>query len=79
VAPGASPSEVADVNEQVVRLASALVRLPDDQREAVELRYLHGLAVKAIAGRMKRTTPAVGGLIHRGLTRLRKFLTGESE
>jgi RNA polymerase sigma-70 factor (ECF subfamily) len=78
VDPGSSPSRRADRNEQSVRLAAVLGRLPADQREAVELRYLHGWPVKAIAEYMERNTPAVGGLLHRGLTRLRELLAAAS-
>jgi RNA polymerase sigma-70 factor (ECF subfamily) len=74
---GPSPSALADRGEQSVRLASALTRLPDDQREAVELRYLHGCGVRAIAEQMGRTTAAVGGLLHRGLSRLRELFAEE--
>lgn len=76
--PGSSPSARVDRAERALRLAAALNRLPDDQREAVELRYLHGCTVRAIADQMGRTTPAVAGLLHRGLARLRELL-GEDD
>jgi RNA polymerase sigma-70 factor (ECF subfamily) len=62
-----SPSRNLDKAEQLVRLAAA-------QREAVELRYLTGLPLAAIAARMDKTAPAVAGLLHRGLARLRELL-----
>ncbi|MBA4066389.1 MAG: RNA polymerase subunit sigma-70 [Isosphaera sp.] len=71
---GLSPPARAERDELALRLASALARLSDDQREAVELRYFHGLTVKAVAARMGRTVPAVGGLVSRGLIRLKELL-----
>jgi RNA polymerase sigma-70 factor (ECF subfamily) len=68
------PPDRADRNEQLLRLAAALARLPDAQRRAVELRYLRGLPVKAVAEELGRTTAAVGGLLHRALTDLRGVL-----
>ena len=64
-----SPSQKASRDEQLLRLADALIGLPDDQRRAVELRHLHGLATVEIARRMDRTVAAVGGLLQRGLGR----------
>lgn len=73
-----SPSRHADRAEQLVLLAAALHRLPDAQREAVELRYLAGLPLAAIAQHTGKSAPAVAGLLHRGLARLRELLQ-ESE
>ena len=71
---GPSPSQQVDRNEQLLRLADAMARLPQAQREAIELRYFHRLSAKAIAEQLGRTTGAVGGLLHRGLADLRKLL-----
>ena len=70
-----SPSERAHRNECAVRLAAALEHLPGAQREAVELRHLHGWTVAAIARRLNRSTPAVAGLLQRGLRQLRLSLS----
>ena len=69
-----SPSRKADRAEQLVRLAAALHELPPAQRDAVELRYLAGLPLAAIAAHLDKTAPAVAGLLHRGLARLRELL-----
>ncbi len=73
-APGSSPSQQADRNEQLLRLAGALARLPETQREAVELRYLHRWPVRSIAEHLGRTPAAVSGLLHRGLSELQTLL-----
>lgn len=44
-----SPSQRAERHEQAARLADALARLPDAQREAVELRYCQGLPLAEIS------------------------------
>jgi RNA polymerase sigma-70 factor (ECF subfamily) len=72
--PGPSPSEHAMRNEQLLLLSSALCALPVAQREAVELRHLHGWSVNDIAVQMRRSPVAVAGLLHRGLTQLRGLL-----
>jgi RNA polymerase sigma-70 factor (ECF subfamily) len=69
-----SPSEGAANGEQLLRLARALARLPDDQRRVIELHHLKGLPVAAVAAEVGRTRPAVAGLLYRGLKRLRELL-----
>jgi RNA polymerase sigma-70 factor (ECF subfamily) len=69
-----SPERRADRNEQLVRLAGALGRLPEVQRQAVELHYLCGWRLEDIAHHLGRGKSAVAGLLHRGLGKLREFL-----
>jgi RNA polymerase sigma-70 factor, ECF subfamily len=77
VAEQSSPSQRAARGEDLLRLAAALAQLPDAQRQALELRHLHGRPLADIAGEMGRTPAAVAGLLHRGLAQLRTLL-GES-
>jgi RNA polymerase sigma-70 factor (ECF subfamily) len=66
-----SPSQRAERNEELLQLAGALENLPEPQRVAVELHYLRGWTLAAIAEHLGRTKPAVAGLLQRGLNALR--------
>jgi RNA polymerase sigma-70 factor (ECF subfamily) len=66
-----SPSERAERNEDLLRLAEALDGLPEAQRQAVELHYLRGWSLAEVAEHLGRGKSAVAGLLHRGLDRLR--------
>ncbi|MDA1252543.1 MAG: sigma-70 family RNA polymerase sigma factor [Planctomycetota bacterium] len=69
-----SPSGRVSRDEQIVRLAWAMEQLPETQRMAVELHHLHGLSLAETAGQLDCTTPAIAGLLRRGLSRLRELL-----
>jgi RNA polymerase sigma-70 factor (ECF subfamily) len=70
-----SPSQGAERAERLVDLADALARLPEDQRMAVELRYLNGLAVPDVAKQMGRSVVSATGLLYRGMKALRSLMT----
>jgi RNA polymerase sigma-70 factor (ECF subfamily) len=74
-----SPSEQAVRCEELLRLARALARLPEDHRVVVELHHLKGLPVAEVARQMGRTRPAVVGLLYRGLKQLRDMLREQRE
>src|SRR5262249_24447258 len=67
--------ERVDRDEQLLRLAAAVAGLPDGQRQAVEMHYFQGRPVADIAAALGKTTPAVAGLLKRGLRQLREHLT----
>lgn len=69
-----SPSERAVRREDALRLAAALEQLPEDQRTAVELHHLQGVALAELAEQLDRSKPAVAMLIYRGLKRLRTLM-----
>jgi RNA polymerase sigma-70 factor (ECF subfamily) len=66
-----SPSERAERQEQLLRLAEALARLPPEQRAAVELRYLRGVCLAEIARQLGRSKGAVAMLLLRATQNLR--------
>lgn len=68
------PVDRAARNEQFLRLADALEGLPEDQRDAIILHYLQGWKLAEIAEQLDRSVSAVGGLLHRGLKRLREVV-----
>jgi RNA polymerase sigma-70 factor, ECF subfamily len=74
-----SPSQKARRNEQLALLARCLRGLPEDQRQAVELRHLKGLSLKRTAEIMNRTKESVAGLVRRGLIEMRKRLGDRAE
>jgi RNA polymerase sigma-70 factor (ECF subfamily) len=69
-----TPSQKAIRGEEEQLLMEALSVLPDDQREAVRLRHLEGLALADIARHMGRSPAATAGLIKRGMQVLRRRL-----
>lgn len=74
-----SPSEQVLRHEQLLQLSAALAQLPEDQRQALELHYLQGSTVLAVAEQMGRSERSVAGLVRRGLQRLRELMTDQWE
>jgi RNA polymerase sigma-70 factor (ECF subfamily) len=73
-----SPSDEAVHQEDLLRLAEALARLPVDQRSAVELHHLEGRTLAETAEALGRSRSAGASLVFRGLRSLRRMLD-ESE
>jgi RNA polymerase sigma-70 factor (ECF subfamily) len=76
---GMAPPDVAERNEQLLRLAEALAGLPEPQRLAVLLRYYEGRPLPEIAERLKRTRAGVASLLRRGLSHLREQMGNGEE
>jgi len=71
----ATPSQEAVRAERLLRLSQALSALPENQRQVIELHHLRGQSLVEVATALNLTKPAVAGLLHRGLKKLRELLT----
>jgi RNA polymerase sigma-70 factor (ECF subfamily) len=69
-----TPSLAAVRSERQQQLNAAVATLPEEQREALRLRYGEGLATRDIAARLGKTDVAVRVLLSRTLQRLRELL-----
>jgi RNA polymerase sigma-70 factor, ECF subfamily len=78
-APQRSPSQVSSHQEEWRRLLTHFYELPDAQREALSLYYLHDSTVGGIAERLGRSKEAVESLLQRGLRTLRARMEGTAE
>jgi RNA polymerase sigma-70 factor (ECF subfamily) len=76
VAPGESPSEICQREEQELLLADALAQLPEDYREVILLRNLQRLSFQEVAERMDRSRPAVQMLWGRAIDKLQETFRG---
>ena len=69
-----TPSQAFSRNVREARMNEALAGLPQDQREALRLRYVENLPSKEIAARLGRTDAATRVLLTRSLKRLQEIL-----
>jgi RNA polymerase sigma-70 factor (ECF subfamily) len=67
-----APSARLERQERAVRLAEALGRLPEAQREAIVLHHWQEWSLDEIAAHMGRTRNSVAGLLRRGMSQLRE-------
>jgi RNA polymerase sigma-70 factor, ECF subfamily len=74
VADQATPSEVAERNEQLLNLAQAMADLPEAMREVLLLKHCHGWSVAEIGDHLSRSRASVASLLRRGLKHLRDHL-----
>jgi RNA polymerase sigma-70 factor (ECF subfamily) len=79
VARDATPSMQASDIEQSLRLLDKLDQLSQDQRAAVQMRYIECRSIGEIATELNRSRTAAAGLVKRGLCRLRRLMTEESQ
>jgi RNA polymerase sigma-70 factor (ECF subfamily) len=69
-----SPSQAAVRDEREERLREAVASLPEEQREALRLRYGEGLPTKEVARRLNKTDVATRVLLTRLVQRLQEPL-----
>lgn len=74
-----SPSMKAVHNEDLARLADALLTLPDEQRQAVEMHHFRGIPLAEIALEMNRSKSAVAALLYRAMQQLRSIIASPME
>jgi RNA polymerase sigma-70 factor, ECF subfamily len=80
VATGASASDAAWLRLERERVQEALRRLPDQQREAIELAYYGGFTQSELAERLGRPIGTIKSQMFTGLSTLRRLLElGETE
>jgi RNA polymerase sigma-70 factor (ECF subfamily) len=72
-----TPSEAFSRDQRQLRMLAALDTLPEEQREALRLRYLIGLPSKEIAQKLGKTDGAVRVMLSRSLAKLQQLLAEE--
>jgi RNA polymerase sigma-70 factor (ECF subfamily) len=70
--PNSSPSQHIAGVEQTVLVTEAILRLPNDYRQAIMLRHVEGMSFPEIAIAMERTVDSVEKLWLRGITQLKR-------
>jgi RNA polymerase sigma-70 factor (ECF subfamily) len=69
-----TPSQALSRDAKEYRLAQAIETLPPEQRDAIRMRYVDGLATKEIAERMGKSDVAVRVMLSRTIQRLQHLL-----
>lgn len=73
------PLEIVERNDERAAVQFALRRLPDDQRETLELVFYHGLTGPEAAEVLGVAVGTIKSRLHRAKSALRKLLRGEGE
>jgi RNA polymerase sigma-70 factor (ECF subfamily) len=66
-----SPSQAVQQAERLLQVAEAIYQLPEPERVAIIGFYWQRVTLADISSELGRTVPAVAGLLHRGVRRLR--------
>ena len=75
--PDSNPSFLLSIEQERQRIRSALLRLPEDQRQVVELRFLEDWSHREVAIALGKSEEATRALQHRALITLRRLLAEE--
>ena len=70
-------SQAFSRNQREMRLLEALSTLPEEQRQAIHLRYVEGLPTKEIAERLGKSNVAVRVMLSRSVDKLQQLLGEE--
>ncbi|HZZ26950.1 MAG TPA: sigma-70 family RNA polymerase sigma factor [Pirellulales bacterium] len=74
VASMTSASQVFSRDQKQIRMLTALEQLPEENREALRLRYLEGMPSKQIAEKLGKTDGAIRVMLTRSLAKLQQIL-----
>lgn len=74
VASMTTPSAAFSRNAREALLADALAKLPEDQREAIRLRYVENMPSKEIAEKLGKSDAAIRVMLTRSLKKLQALL-----
>jgi RNA polymerase sigma-70 factor (ECF subfamily) len=75
--PGPTPPAHVVTREARELLWDRVLQLPDDQREAINLRYMKDLSIEEVGRAMRRNKGAVRVLLHRARAALRRSMGGD--
>lgn len=75
--PDSNPSFLLSVEQERQRIRMALLRLPEDQRQVIELRFLEDWSHREVAVALGKSEEATRALQHRALITLRRLLAEE--
>ncbi len=76
---GSTPSDIAERNADRAAVQNALRRLPDEQRETLELVFYHGLTGPEVADLLGIAVGTVKSRLHRAKAALRDLLQNDIE
>jgi len=74
-----SPSQAFSRGAKEMKLLVALESLPEENREAIRLKYVEGLPTKEIAVQLNKSDVAVRVMISRSMAKLQEILKHEDE
>lgn len=77
VASMTTPSKAFSRKGREAKLLEALQKLPEDQREALRMRYVENLPSKQIAEKLKKSDAAVRVMLTRSLKKLHELLADD--